>query len=316
MTALDALLGGLVDYAGLFPPATLDMRTAARAYAEYRVGPHARALGAFVVPASRLDELAQACAALETGPGGAWPLSVLAGERAADDVARALGFGWNSSHGPRLSLVGIETRVASVDDVARVSDLVPPPVGLALEIPLTLDRNVRQAMIAAVKARGRMAKMRTGGVTADAIPPTRAVAEFIWDCALAGVPFKATAGLHHPVRGERRLTYDQASPVVVMHGFVNVFVAAAMAWQSAQQAPGPEPACDVLAVVEEHDPSSFEWARDAVRWRGRVIPASDLDAARTRFARGFGSCSFAEPIDDLQTLGWLATHYDRSHARS
>ena len=315
MTALDALLGGLVDYAGLFPPAALDMRTAARAYAEYRGGPHARALGAFVVPASRLEELAEACAALEPGPGGAWPLNALAGERAADDVARALGFGFNSGHGPRLSLVGIETRVASVDEVARVSDLVPPPVGLALEIPLTLDRNVRRAMLAAVKAHGRMAKMRTGGVTPDAIPPARAVAEFIWDCARAAVPFKATAGLHHPVRSERPLTYHQASPVAVMHGFVNVLAAAAIAWSSARHSPGADPTPDVLAVIEERDPSAFEWTRDALRWHGRMIPASDIDDARNRFARGFGSCSFAEPIDDLQTLGWLAAHHDRSHAR-
>ena len=42
-----------------------------------------------------------------------------------------------------------------------------------------------------------------GGVTPESIPSPEQVAEFIWDCARAPVPFKATAGLHHAVRAEQ-----------------------------------------------------------------------------------------------------------------
>ncbi len=60
MTAIEAVLGGLIDYAGLYPPASLDMRAAVRNYLEYRDGPHAFALGRFIVDIARTDELREA----------------------------------------------------------------------------------------------------------------------------------------------------------------------------------------------------------------------------------------------------------------
>src|SRR5664279_1177222 len=54
--ALRTLLAGLIDYAGMFPPAGFDMADAARNYAAYRTGTHAWALGRFILPAARLDE--------------------------------------------------------------------------------------------------------------------------------------------------------------------------------------------------------------------------------------------------------------------
>lgn len=305
MTALDALLGGLIDYAGLFPPAALDMPATVRAYAAHRTGRRAHALGTFVVPASRLQELAGERAALGQAGGGDWPVSVVAGERAHDDVARALALPSGAQPGAGVAIVAVEARVSSVEDVARLSALVPDTIRLAIEVPLSVDRSLRQSLIDAVRSAGRMAKVRTGGVTADAIPPVRAVAEFIWDCARAGVPFKATAGLHHPVRSEQRLTYAPDSPTSVMHGFVNVFGAAALAWRAVEQLHGEEPPTELTAILEERDASAFEWDRDSLRWRGHLMTAGDLARARGAFARGFGSCSFAEPIADLGALGWF-----------
>ena len=40
-TAIEALLAGLIDYAGLYPPASLDMRAAVENYRKYRGGKHA-----------------------------------------------------------------------------------------------------------------------------------------------------------------------------------------------------------------------------------------------------------------------------------
>jgi hypothetical protein len=153
-----------------------------------------------------------------------------------------------------------------------------------------------------------MAKMRTGGITPAAIPSPEQVAGFIWDCARARVPFKATAGLHHPVRGMHRLTYAAGSPSAVMHGFLNVFVAAAVAWSLADErgtalSAGPPP--EVLAIVEERDPACFAVLADRIRWRDRVVSAETIRRARSDFSRSFGSCSFDEPVSDLNALGWI-----------
>ena len=56
-TAIETLLAGLIDYAGLYPPASLDMRAAVENYRQYRGGKHAFALGRFIVDIDRVDEL-------------------------------------------------------------------------------------------------------------------------------------------------------------------------------------------------------------------------------------------------------------------
>jgi hypothetical protein len=189
MTALEALLAGLVDYAGLFPPAALDMPSAVRAYAEFRRGPRAGALGAFVLPASRLQPFAEACAALGLADGDAWPVTVIAGDAPESDVAAALALQAASLPGVPLRVTAIEARASTTAEVESLATVVPGSLALALEVPLSAARERRQPVLAAIKAHGRMAKVRTGGVTVDAIPGTRAVAEFIWDCARMGVPF-------------------------------------------------------------------------------------------------------------------------------
>jgi hypothetical protein len=309
-SALNDLLTGLVDFAGLFPPAAMDMAAAVRAYAGYRSGPNVGYLGAFVVTATRLDEFASAVSDLGGVWAGEppWPVSVLAGEPADADIERALRFDRPAGRGPGLEVVSIETKADSAATVDRISAAVPEAVGVAFEIPLSLAREERRAVLVAVKAAGRTAKVRTGGVTAEAIPSTSQVAGFIWDCARAGVAFKATAGLHHPVRAEQRLTYADDSPRVVMHGFVNVFLAAAAAWALLyDEAAGAavEPPAAVAGILEERDASAFVPGGSAMRWRDVVIPAADIARARGALARSFGSCSFEEPMTDLQALGWL-----------
>jgi len=90
-----------------------------------------------------------------------------------------------------------------------------------------------------------------------------------------------------------------------MHGFVNVFGAAALAWRAVEQPHDAEPPPELLAILDERDASTFEWDRRSLRWRGRVMTSGELARARGAFARGFGSCSFAEPIADLGALGWF-----------
>jgi hypothetical protein len=139
---------------------------------------------------------------------------------------------------------------------------------------------------------GLHAKIRTGGVTPDAIPHPDRVATFIRICAMHGVPFKATAGLHHPLRCMRALTYEPNSARATMHGFVNVFMAAAF----------PH---DAERVLVEDDPKAFRFEDDVAWWRDHAVTTEHLADVRREFAISFGSCSFEEPVAELQELGWL-----------
>jgi hypothetical protein len=147
----------------------------------------------------------------------------------------------------------------------------------------------------AVKAASCFAKIRTGGIKPEGIPPVADVARFITTCANLKLPFKATAGLHHPVRAQYPLTYEANAPRAVMHGFVNVFLAAAFAWQGK---------LEIEPILAETDPTAFRF-EDKAHWRDWSLSVPQIQDARQHFAHAFGSCSFEEPVADLQARGWL-----------
>jgi hypothetical protein len=146
-----------------------------------------------------------------------------------------------------------------------------------------------------VKRAGGFAKLRTGGVKPEAIPAVADVAAFVAACAGRRLPFKATAGLHHPIRSPHPLTYEAGAPRAVMHGFLNVFLAAAFAWHGDR---------DIEPVLAETDPAAFRFDNRA-HWRNRSLDAEQVREARLHFAHSFGSCSFDEPVRDLEALGLL-----------
>lgn len=240
-TSLRALLEGLIDYAGLFPPAALSMQDAVRNYARYRDGEHAWALGRFVVPRERVSEVPEE-----------FPLSVLGVD---------------------------EVKVSTVEELEQLKP------GAFVEL-------TDLAMIGELAVRGLRAKIRTGGLVADAFPATAEIAAFMRACKAAGIAFKATAGLHHPLRCTKPLTYEPNAPTGKMHGFVNVFLAAGMLEHAD-------------AILGEEDPRAFSFEDEGISWREHRVSTGALARLRREFAISFGSCSFEEPISDLRELGWL-----------
>jgi hypothetical protein len=280
-SALGALLEHVVDYAGLFPPAALDLPSAVAEYAARRRGDDAWMLGRFVIPASRLADLRE--------PGLGWRLSALVGPDVVRDAASVDAF--NAAHAGHAVVDAVETKAATAEEVAAVLAAVPRSVTAYVEVPL--DGSL-EALLDAIQAHGGRAKVRTGGVTAAAFPEPAAVLRFLEGCVRRGLPFKATAGLHHPVRAEQALTYAADAPRGVMHGFLNLLAAIALLGQG-------EPRETALAALEEGDPAAFAMEDGAFAWRGHRL---DADAVRASFS-GFGSCSFAEPVADLRALGLL-----------
>ncbi len=258
--SLRALLENLIDYAGLFPPASLPMDRALANYDACRRGEHAWILGRFTVPFARVSEVPRDV-----------PLSVLV---TAEDL-------------PKLdsSIDVIEGKAANANDVAAIAHVAKGRT-VYVEVP---DAD----LVKLVGRQGMRAKFRTGGVTHDSIPAAERVARFIRECAAERVAFKATAGLHHPLRCTKPLTCEANGPVGTMHGFVNVFMAAALIGAADEE------------VLLETDPQAFRFTDAIASWRGYSVSTARLAGVRKEFAISFGSCSFEEPVADLKELGWL-----------
>jgi hypothetical protein len=258
--SLRVLLEGLIDYAGLFPPAALPMDRAIANYDAYRRGEYAWALGRFVVPFARMAEVPKD-----------FPLSVIVAAAELKDLDD--------------SIDTIEAKAVNERDVARIAG--------AAEGKTAYVEIVDPDLVEIIGGCGLRAKIRTGGVTPEAIPDVARVARMIRECAAESVPFKATAGLHHPIRCTKPLTYEPNAPVGTMHGFLNVFMAAALIGAVDEE------------ILLDGDPKSFLFGDEHASWRRYVATTELLASVRREFAISFGSCSFEEPIADLKELGWL-----------
>jgi hypothetical protein len=284
MTAIETLLAGLFDYAGLYPPASLDVQSAANNYLDYRRSKHASALGRFIINFDHLNELCSiAGSSLDK-----FKLSVIA----TDDTD------WKSfakQMEGRLPVESVEikcSRPAAIEHTTRQS---PETLAAYFEVPNIADI---EPALKAIRATGARAKIRMGGVVPEAFPTAPDVARMLKALADLRLPFKATAGLHHPVRSINLLTYEPKGPTGIMHGFVNLCCAAALLYFGG----GVDEAQHLLA---EEDSTAWQVNAHSLRWRDRSWSKEQLAALRRHFFISIGSCSFEEPIRDLESLGWL-----------
>lgn len=295
--SLRVLLQHLVDYAGLFPPAGLDMKTAVANYARYREGVSGWMLGRFVVPATRLGELSDALERL-SGKHPLWKASVIAGEKLLGDLAAIRQF--NQRHDGRVLIDAMEMKASTPDEVRRAREYVDESIALFVEIPA----NNPGEMFDAIKLGNAHAKLRTGGTSQEMVPSVEDVARFLVASSKAKVAFKATAGLHHPVRCVKPFTYEKDSASGLMHGFLNVFVAATIARVGASEQ-------EVAQVLSADLPEQFSFADDGATVRALAgeqeyhVSTELFSETRRSFAVSFGSCSFEEPIEDLRSIQLL-----------
>jgi hypothetical protein len=281
--SLRLLLGSSLDYAGLFPPAELDMPTAVRCYEEYRGSEYGWMLGSFVSAAARLSEVS----AFARRDGTPWAVSALVGPNITDELGSIDHF----QHTGTGRVEWIEVKVSSAEQIRAIRERVPRRLGIYFEIGDC-------SLMGAVREAGSRAKIRTGGITPEAIPSAEDVACFMACAAAHDLPIKATAGLHHPVRSEYALTYKNDSARATMHGFLNVLLAAVFARTGVALE-------ELTELIEERSPSAFGFEPDGVTWRYHRVTNMQIRCARERSVVSFGSCSFTEPVQDLQAAGLL-----------
>ncbi|MFF0815221.1 hypothetical protein ACFYVR_08715 [Rhodococcus sp. NPDC003318] len=280
MTGVSPLLAGLCDDAALFPPGNAPLGSAVPAHFAHEDSGHAELVGPFVFPAPRLGELAAVLAG--SGRTLAVSLTVPAGADAVPAAVEQL----RGIDGARLVALEIAVPVdQSVTDLfAGLKEIAAaaPGVDIYVEVPRD-DR--RGEILARLADAGYRAKFRTGGVVADAYPDEAELAAAIAAVTQLGVPFKATAGLHHAVRNTAPDNgFEQ-------HGFLNLMLATHLAATGAG-------AADVVAALAD---------RDGARVAGALAALPDEEAAalRGRFL-SYGTCSIADPLTDLTELGLMS----------
>ncbi|MGA9597123.1 MAG: hypothetical protein WBV06_13255 [Acidimicrobiia bacterium] len=256
----------LIDYAGVFPPAERTLTDALTRYARATAGPDGWVLGPCLIRASQLGQL----------------------ERHMVPSALGIVLDQPVSAGTPIPIAQVETVAVS----GGVTRAVRPALELSPVVYVEAAGRPNRLFleeVAGLRAGGNdvRAKIRTGGSSAAFFPTVEEVAGFIETCVELAVPFKATAGLHHPFRS--RSTVDEATE----HGYINVLAAVRSALV------GDGAACRMS--LEEHDPTAFD-VTTAV-WRG---VGADVAAKTVRETfRSFGSCSFNEPVGYLRDLGVL-----------
>ena len=231
MGTIDVFMRRIIDYAGMFPPASLSFEEAAKNFIEYKSHPHADFLGAFVAPAACL-------AGTTLSPTAA----LLDGEEKHSEGRTFIELNWREPYEARM------------DTISRESFGV---------------------------------KLRTGGLRADAVPPSSAIADFLLAAAVRKLPMKATAGLHVPV------------PSQEMHGFLNVFGAGFLAYTGR----GDRDA--LVHVLDDFGYDDFRFSEDSMKVGDVEFSRSEVEELRTRWLLSFGSCSFLEPIEHLERHGLI-----------
>jgi hypothetical protein len=136
-------------------------------------------------------------------------------------------------------------------------------------------------------------KLRCGGEIPAAFPSAEQIGTSLYNAAQAGIPFKATAGLHHPFpRIEEIMRVKQ-------HGFINLFSAAM--FLKAQKVDRES----VTEILEDENRDNFQLKGERLVWKERSLSMNDIESIRHNFAISFGSCSFTEPLDDLRHAGLI-----------
>jgi hypothetical protein len=288
--SLRALLSDLIDYAGLFPPAALPMQQAVEDYARYLAGREAWALARFVLSVPRFAEFEAAMNSVR--PIEPWGISALLGASPESDLAEIDRFN-QRNHG-RVTVDAVEVKASTTEEICHIRTFVRGIITCYFEVPLENPSELLPT-IHAIHAR---TKIRTGGITPNAFPSSESVAHFITACAKHNVAFKATAGLHHPMRCVKPLTCEPDAPTSIMHGFLNVFLAAVFAQQHGSVA-------DIGELLEDRSHGNLRFDADSVHWRDQSVSTGHIRDARRHFAISFGSCSFEEPLADLHELKLL-----------
>jgi len=301
--ALSNLLAKSIDFAGVFPPASLSLSETLARSNRYLHGRESWILGSIVLPINRLGEVTSLL------DGAPFRLTAIAQRteeperwlsRLEEDCGQLQRFLVDN---PQVAVQALEILLPSSSKDTEIADRLEELVRLAnghrvfVEVPAG-DESFQEGLRATIVAleRHRTAnwglKLRMGGTTPSAVPSVSLVADVLATVRDHGIPIKFTAGLHHPLR------HWDNDLGVAMHGFINVLMAALFAYACRL------PSKNIEAILSDERSKDFVFNGNVARWLDLPLRTELIEDLRRQVV-GFGSCSVDEPLNDLRMLGWV-----------
>lgn len=314
--SLKNFTSNIIDYAGLFPPASLELAQAFHNYVFYKQGENKWMLNKFIIPAKRLPELTELMENMKIESTVHFSVLGSGGDTISDfnqNFTRDINYikDFLNSNGSSVSFDAFEVRLPKellgkeedddmLDLMIDVSDKLDKSLNKSVPVfyEVSLSENYENEIIRVVETIASLNKncgykLRTGGTEPSAFPSAELIAFAIITCCEFNVPMKCTAGLHHPVKH-----FDE-SVNTYMHGFFNIFGAGILAYTSNLDE------MELIEIINDEEPFEFIFNENGFEWNEIEVTNAQIKDARENFMISYGSCSFDEPIEDLKMLDLL-----------
>jgi len=326
MSVFNNFMKGLIDYAGMFPPANLDLTSAFTNYLGYLNSDDEWMMDKFICSIKSFEEFTNhdsgVSKQLHDFKSERWVsfALLLTGGKTTKEFLKSLDTdlkmikGFVSEHSELIVTDNFEAKLP--DDISGKNNsgackkflndcsiifnehglfgskiFFEPPVNNDYEFVI---EKLTYTMAESDKNGGNAGfKLRTGGVTPDLFPLSEQIAFALKACKDNKLQFKATAGLHHPIR------HYNDSVSTKMHGFMNVFGAGVLACANSLSLK------EITEIVNAENAESFKFTEEEFRWNDIPSSIEQVSKARNEFVLSFGSCSFDEPREDLKKLNLL-----------
>lgn len=288
--SLRAFASGLIDYAGLFPPASLELSQVVENYITYHKWAEHWMLARLICPVTQLNELGKNIRMLGGVENKVGVIGLVGSAASSTEIGTNIN-AFHQKYGDSAQIESIECKLNELETKEAISSLVSlTPYTTFFE---TTNSDRIDEVLKLLQQVGAGFKLRCGGLKAQEFPSVEEMARSIILCREANVPVKFTAGLHHPLRH-----YNQTT-LCKMHGYVNVFGGAML--DHVHHLPQKE----LENILSDEESSHFQFTDDAFQWNNLSIDVETITSLRQSSILSYGSCSFEEPIDDMKELGWL-----------
>jgi hypothetical protein len=287
---IECALYDFIDYAGIFPPASLSFKESFKNFSDFMQASGPQIVGNIAWHAKDLAELTTVSGghpafgvAVIGRPASRWDDWQNAREADTEDMNRFL------ERSPNAEIATYEFKIPAVnllEDVTRSSKPFATETNVCFEIPWV--EGMEEMISGIAESEFGYAKFRFGGTDAEAYPSIELAARAIKQCVDLDLPFKCTAGLHQPI------AHTENAYGVHAHGFLNILTAVAGG---------------LFADLNLGEIEKVLAATDPGLWRiGAGLAFEDLTFDGDQLAEcraifdSIGSCSVEEPLEGLDQL--------------